>query len=318
MEKNNNSSDVFTDYFRSHPRDIWLTLIVLVLSVLLYSIPRYRCIDHIVDISAILPAIELDIDHEGQTASGAATSHKTPYSKHSDEIAKSPPEEDDHGNVNSGTEIRPIDPNNASYETLTAMGVESRIASNWVKYIEAGGHFWSEDDLLRIYGMTADMVEGLEGRIAWKAKPEKTYQPEDRSSYEGSFLLDINLAMATDWQRIYGIGPVLSERIVNFRESLGGFHSIDQVSETYGISDSLFRTFKDHLFLNTVPDSLYINRMSEKELSGHPYVSYKQARVLSLYKKEHGPYLDIEDLVATHVVDSSWLEKLKPYLSFEN
>ena len=41
--------------------------------------------------------------------------------------------------------------------------------------------------------------------------------------------IDVNRADAQEWQQLYGIGPVLSGRIVKFRDLLGGFHHIGAI-----------------------------------------------------------------------------------------
>ena len=41
--------------------------------------------------------------------------------------------------------------------------------------------------------------------------------------------LELNMADAQDLEVLPGLGPVLSQRIVRFREMLGGFHDIDNL-----------------------------------------------------------------------------------------
>ena len=50
---------------------------------------------------------------------------------------------------------------------------------------------------------------------------------------------DLNTASAEDLQRVRGIGPTLSERIVKFRTRLGGFSENDQLKEVYGLTEEI-------------------------------------------------------------------------------
>ncbi|HEY4876127.1 MAG TPA: helix-hairpin-helix domain-containing protein [Puia sp.] len=52
--------------------------------------------------------------------------------------------------------------------------------------------------------------------------------------------IDINAADTSAFSTLPGIGSKLSNRIITFRERLGGFYSTNQVAEIYGLSDSTF------------------------------------------------------------------------------
>jgi len=51
-------------------------------------------------------------------------------------------------------------------------------------------------------------------------------------------LLDLNLASASELDALPGIGPVLAQRIVDWRTENGRFASVDQLREVTGIGDS--------------------------------------------------------------------------------
>ena len=53
--------------------------------------------------------------------------------------------------------------------------------------------------------------------------------------------VDINTADTTAFISLPGIGSKLAARIVNFRDKLGGFYSIDQVGETLAYLILLFK-----------------------------------------------------------------------------
>lgn len=52
-------------------------------------------------------------------------------------------------------------------------------------------------------------------------------------------LIDINIATVTELDQLPGIGDVLAGRIVEYRETVGPFTSVDQLSEIEGISPRL-------------------------------------------------------------------------------
>ncbi|GAH89153.1 unnamed protein product, partial [marine sediment metagenome] len=67
------------------------------------------------------------------------------------------------------------------------------------------------------------------------------------SSYSGSMSgkININTANATMLQTLSGIGPVLSERIIEYRNKNGFFGVIDDIKDVSGIGEKKFEGIKD-------------------------------------------------------------------------
>lgn len=59
--------------------------------------------------------------------------------------------------------------------------------------------------------------------------------------------VNINKASAEEFQQVRGIGPALAERIISYRESNGGFKSLDEMKEIKGIGDLKFEKIKSQL-----------------------------------------------------------------------
>lgn len=55
-----------------------------------------------------------------------------------------------------------------------------------------------------------------------------------------SGLVSLNDGTATELDSLPGIGPTLAERILSWRESNGGFSTVEQLNEVPGIGDKLF------------------------------------------------------------------------------
>ena len=81
-----------------------------------------------------------------------------------------------------------------------------------------------------------------------------------RSSSSGSFSLllaeeteqydlsVINSATVDDFMEVNGIGEVRANAIVNFRESIGGFTDINQITYIDGISDSILESVIEYFY----------------------------------------------------------------------
>lgn len=57
--------------------------------------------------------------------------------------------------------------------------------------------------------------------------------------------LDLNAASASDLDALPGIGPVLAQRIVDWRTAHGRFESVDQLREVTGIGEAKFTDLRD-------------------------------------------------------------------------
>jgi competence protein ComEA len=57
--------------------------------------------------------------------------------------------------------------------------------------------------------------------------------------------LNLNTATAAQLDKLPGVGPVLAERIVAYRESKGGFHNVGELRQVDGIGDAKYAELKD-------------------------------------------------------------------------
>jgi competence protein ComEA len=68
--------------------------------------------------------------------------------------------------------------------------------------------------------------------------------PAAGAGSSGGGLVDLNAASASDLDALPGIGPVLAERIVEWRTENGGFRSVDQLREVPGIGEAKYASLK--------------------------------------------------------------------------
>jgi DNA uptake protein ComE-like DNA-binding protein len=91
---------------------------------------------------------------------------------------------------------------------------------------------------------------------------------------------------------------------------------VEQLKEVYGISDSSYKQLLPYIDFVADLELLEINANTVVELRRHPYISYRQAKSIVSYRRMHGPFNHVGDLHKIHNLDSSWLNKVEPYLSF--
>lgn len=210
--------------------------------------------------------------------------------------------------------------NEADFQSLDILSVPDFLARRWVKYLENGGSFKKVGDVKKLYGMTEPLYSGILKYLHVEKAEEiqrKPFLKENRVFRCKT--IDINEADSAQWESLYGIGPYLAKRIITFRESLCGFVSVEQVKETYGLRDSVFQSIKTCLTIEKIlKPCISINYTNQEGLSKHPYVRYKLARAICLYRESNGLFQHIEDLKKLPNVNDSIYIKLLPYITVNN
>lgn len=116
---------------------------------------------------------------------------------------------------------------------------------------------------------------------------------------EKPILLDINLASKEDLIKIYGIGEAIATRILKLKENLGGFVSMLQMKDVWGLSDEVILNVNLHFKIFKMPNPIKIdiNNASLKELSQFYYFKYPLSREIVTFRSMNGDFKDIEDLI---------------------
>ena len=132
-------------------------------------------------------------------------------------------------------------------------------------------------------------------------------------------LIDINLADSVQLLTVYGIGPVLSKRIRTFRDRLGGFVTMDQVREVYGLDSSVVSQIRRNFIVaeNFLPGKINLNRATLDEMIKHPYVKRREAQALISFRLQHGNFTSVYQLIKIKSLTENWIAKIRPYLMIE-
>jgi competence ComEA-like helix-hairpin-helix protein len=230
--------------------------------------------------------------------------NKRSYQSHVEDIPLTPDE--------------PLDITSASISQLISIGFTRKVAYNIQKYLAAGGVIDEPGDLMKIYDM--DSVQLMKA-TSYLIFPDKKIGENVRTSSEiisGTSVpgLDLNKASSSELDQLPGIGPVLAERIIKFRESLGGFTSPDQLKDCYGLPPEVFEKIRPRLHATGTITPLRINEI-DLVLNPHPYINKKLGKIIEAYKSHHGPFRNSADLRKVYPSDTTWCNKVLPYISFE-
>jgi competence protein ComEA len=210
---------------------------------------------------------------------------------------------------------RKVDPNSTGYIGLIKSGIPVNAAKNIIAYRNRGGKFFSNTDLLKIEGIDSFLIQQLEGLLLYNTR---TFERKENTYKPGTFsnkLIELNNADTAELKKLTGIGPVLAARIVKYRDALGGFYSPHQLSEVYGISDSLVQILSPFLVADTLSiRKISLNSISLEELQRHPYLSRFQAKAILSYRRLAGPFNRVEELLQNYLISDENYWKIRPYL----
>lgn len=131
-------------------------------------------------------------------------------------------------------------------------------------------------------------------------------------------VVELNTADTVVLKKVPGIGSVFANRIIKYRELLGGYTSVQQLREVYGIDDEKYGTLAVWFEADTSRvRKLTINHLSMEALAHHPYLNYKQAKVIITMRERKGALRDWQSIDLFDEFTSEDKLRLIPYVTFE-
>lgn len=206
-----------------------------------------------------------------------------------------------------------FNPNEASDAVWLDWGVRPGTVKTIRRYLEKGGKFRRAKDLFRIWGMDSLTAEGMQAYVDIPTDRVDHPSFQKRTIEKKVVLVDLNASDSVAWESLPGVGPVLASRIVRYRNRLGGFISVDQLREVYGVSDTLMAMLGKHLLHGERVMRREWMLATEEELKSHPYIGYKMARLIVRYREQHPDVTQWETWKRLPGVTDSVLQRWKMY-----
>lgn len=168
------------------------------------------------------------------------------------------------------------------------------------KYVNSPKEFQNvtkiSDSLLNViapYFKFPDWVNNKKEFKEYNKYPNKAFAKKEKI-----IIIDINQATKEDLIKIYGIGEAISLRILKQKENLGGFVSMEQMKDVWGLSPEVIENLNSHFKVSVLPNikKIDVNSASLKELSQFYYFRYALAKEIVTYRSMRGNINNIEDL----------------------
>lgn len=239
--------------------------------------------------------------------------------------------------VRTAKEPFKFDPNTADYDTFVSLGLRPNVAKAIINYRKAGGVFRKPEDLSKIYTLSdsdylrllpyitihntqnhRNFTQHNKQRQRYTSDTKRETHPSNTYSYHSYKLhsgqtIDANNSDSTLLQKVPGIGPYYANKIIRYRNRLGGFISTTQLKEINGLPDNIEEWFSISKAQIT---KLKINHLTFGQLLRHPYLNYEQVVSIFNYRKVYGTIHSVKDLSTYPVFSQDDLKRLEPYLDF--
>jgi len=154
----------------------------------------------------------------------------------------------------------------------------------------------------------------------WVTRPKSKWNyAKKRRVLSISEKIDLNKATAEELKQVYGVGPVLSERIVKQRERLRGFHHELQLYMVWGLKDSVVERIMEQFTVKT-PVSLErwnINEISASDLATLPGVSFEMGKRIWEFVRVRDGLTDLSELLKIEGISPRKLQVFRLYLYAE-
>ena len=143
------------------------------------------------------------------------------------------------------------------------------------------------------------------------SRSSKTLSYEDKK--------DLNSVSKSELMQVNGIGKTLADRIIKYRESLGGFVDCIQLKDVYGLKANVIENLKDEIALKSpvVIQKKDINTISIVDLTEVPYFNYEVARSIFDFIKLRERIHDFKELSKIDNFPAHKLDRIQLYLEIK-
>ena len=251
-------------------------------------------------------------------------------------------------------EMSSFNPNSDDYNKMRQAGVPKEVAVGIIRWRSYGKVYRMKEDLVLVSGMTDSLYSVLEPYIViadslaakpkeYATKPRLEYRPKQSTpekttvrkvessprKYESDTLvnpskkktkielLEINSADSIALVAVNGIGAKSAVEIMKYRDLLGGFHSVEQISEVKCVTEQNFAKILQQIYCDSCEiQKIDINFAAPKVIARHPYVSARALRKIIKQRQLKGGWSRIEEMVEDEILSEDEAKRLAPYLWF--
>ena len=129
--------------------------------------------------------------------------------------------------------------------------------------------------------------------------------------------LELNLCDTTEVVVVPQFGAKRAQKLVEYREKLGGFYAFEQVKEVFILQNIEVEFLKKYFTLDvSLIHKININTATYQELVTHPYIDSYLAKLIINHREKKGKFSSIDEVQKATNAYQELIEKLKYYVDF--
>jgi len=213
-----------------------------------------------------------------------------------------------------------FDPNTIKVDELIQLGLSVKQANVIEKYRSKGGRFHTIEEFSKVYVIDSFTFQNLKPWIKidtlnFRLQPKVKRDSLPRLN-KPPIIVELNSADTIELNKIKGIGKVYARRIVAYRNLLGGYVNIHQLTEVYGIKPELMNSISSSITIDTSRiQKINLNLVSYEDLKKHPYLSEYQAKSIIFYRNRVGNIKNINELMVNKILPIEKYQRFKNYIT---
>lgn len=127
--------------------------------------------------------------------------------------------------------------------------------------------------------------------------------------------LDLNTVDSLTLIRVPGIGPAFAHRILDLRKRLGGYYTVLQLQEIWGMDEDKYLALRRWFVIGTPVQRTPLSSLRADEVPQHPYLSPRQRREINRLLYRHDSITSWRTLMSSKLFSHDDSIRLSPYFS---
>jgi len=219
--------------------------------------------------------------------------------------------------------IFPFNPNFISDYKAYRLGMTQNEFNLLKQYRADGKWIHSKNDFKRVTGVSDLWLDSISPFFKFpdwvqksKNKPKTIFSNRILSYAEKK---DLNKSTAKELMTIYGVGEVLSKRIISYRDKLGGYSADVQLYEVYGLSELVVKRIQNQFTVKTPKpiEKLNLNTASASDIATIPGISFEKAKIIWEFVQLREGIDNLSELKNIEVLNNQKIALIELYLYLE-
>jgi competence ComEA-like helix-hairpin-helix protein len=206
-----------------------------------------------------------------------------------------------------------FDPNDYSQSDWMGLGLSEKQANVVLRFTEHG--IYSNEELKKVFVISDELFNLIQDSTVYPKRPVRNLEfKSELTAFDSDFSVDLNTATHEELIKLSGIGDYYADKIIDYRNKLGGYHDQEQLLELWKFTPDKLDKIKSQIIVSGNIRELSVNTGTYEDLVKHPYISSKVANSIVKMRSQRNGYKNLEDLMDSKLIDRELFNKLEPYI----